>query len=138
METSWFANRYINWKCFRGKIDLDERVRAFIEEDPARSTLIMRKLREGIAYKVEVDRLENNGSPSERKDERMEVISGGTDKPASEYAIMEQSFLYQLWKNTISLFTPAVPKLALGSAVIVIAGTLYLLRERIIRFPFPS
>lgn len=125
-DMDWFANRYINWKCYQGKADLDKRVKAFMK-NPVHKTLIARKLREGIAYRIEVDRLE---------DMTVEVTPGYRDNPALVYAIMKHFFLYQLWKNTIS-FSPTVPQLALGG-VVVITGTLYLLLKRIIRFPFIS
>ncbi|KAH6716161.1 phosphotransferase enzyme family protein [Leptodontidium sp. MPI-SDFR-AT-0119] len=66
-DMDWFANRYINWKCYRGKIDLDERVRMFMEENPARKSLIAKKLREGIAYEADVERLQDTGLPGEHK-----------------------------------------------------------------------
>jgi Phosphotransferase enzyme family len=119
-DMDWFANRYINWKCYQGKADLDKRVKAFMK-NPVHKTLIARKLREGIAYRVEVDRLE---------DTTIEVAPSYSDKPAS--AIMKH-FLYQLWEDTIS-FSPTV--LALGGAIII-TGTSYLLVKRIIiRLPF--
>jgi hypothetical protein len=57
-DMDWFAFRYINWKCYGGKKDLKERVIAFIEEDPARETLVARKVREGTQYTVELNQLE--------------------------------------------------------------------------------
>jgi hypothetical protein len=50
-DIDWFANRYINWKCYKGKLDLDERVKAFMD-NPARKALIARKLRDGTAYRA--------------------------------------------------------------------------------------
>jgi hypothetical protein len=125
-DMDWFANRYINWKCYQGKADLDKRVKAFMK-NLVHKTLIARKLREGIAYRIEVDRLE---------DMTVEVTPSYRDNPALVYAIMKHFFLYQLWKNTIS-FSPTVPQLALGG-VVVITRTLYLLLKCIIRFPFIS
>ncbi|RDL32425.1 uncharacterized protein BP5553_08881 [Venustampulla echinocandica] len=57
-DMDWFANRYINWKCYRGKADLNERVKAFME-NPDHKTMITRKLREGVAYSVQVEKLED-------------------------------------------------------------------------------
>jgi hypothetical protein len=79
----WFANRYINWKYYQDKTNLDKRVKAFMK-NPVHKTLIARKLHEGIVYKVEVDRL---------KDTTIEVAPSYSDKPAS--AIMKH-FFYQL------------------------------------------
>jgi hypothetical protein len=50
-DIDWFAHRYINWKCYKNK-DLNERVKAFMEEDSSRKTLIGQKLREWIAYQA--------------------------------------------------------------------------------------
>jgi hypothetical protein len=58
-DIDWFANRYINWKCYKNKGNLDERVKAFMKENPAHETLIERKLRDGIVYKAEADRLKD-------------------------------------------------------------------------------
>ena len=57
-DMDWFAFRYINWKCYQG-INLGERVKTFMDDDPARKDLIVRKLREGNSYKAEVDRLKD-------------------------------------------------------------------------------
>jgi hypothetical protein len=120
-DMDWFANRYINWKCYKNKADLNERVNAFMEEDSAHKALIERKLREGIAYRVEADSLMDTTikSPSYR------------DKPASVYATIKDFFLHQLWKDIIC-FSPTVPQIALGGAIII-TGTSYLLVRRIIR-----
>jgi len=48
-DMDWFAHRYINWKCYRGKEDLAQRVERFMV-DPVNRTLIARKLAKGIAY----------------------------------------------------------------------------------------
>jgi hypothetical protein len=54
----WFANRYINWKCYCGKATLDERVKAFMQ-DPIHKTLVARKVHEGATYNTEVAELDN-------------------------------------------------------------------------------
>ncbi|KAF7857309.1 hypothetical protein EAF04_009550 [Stromatinia cepivora] len=53
----WFANRYINWKCYR-EVDLTERVKAFMN-DPVRKAFMARKLHEGAAYRAKVDQPDN-------------------------------------------------------------------------------
>jgi len=117
----WFANRYINWKCYKNKADLNERVKAFMKNS-AHKTLIERKLREGIAYRTEADGLEDptiRSAPSYR------------DKSASAYATIKDFFLHQLWKDTIC-FSPTISQIAVGGALIIM-GTSYLLVRRIIR-----
>jgi hypothetical protein len=114
-DIDWFANRYINWKCYKDEGDLDERVKAFMKKDPAHRTLIEGKLREGIVYK---------SAPNY------------TDKPASAYATMKYFFLHQLWKDTICV-SPTVAQIVLGGAIII-TGTSYLLVKRIIQIPIKS
>ncbi|KAF2971191.1 hypothetical protein GQX73_g2405 [Xylaria multiplex] len=58
-DIDWFAFRYINEKCYKGK-DLQERVQAFMGEDTTRKAFISRKLREGIAYTAAAEVLKNN------------------------------------------------------------------------------
>lgn len=118
-DMDWFANRYINRKWYRG-IDLDERVRAFMEEDSDRKSLIARKLREGIAYRAEVDRLKDTGAP-DHEDDHVEAVPS-----------CKRFLLHRLWNDALSSVTPSAPKLALWSAAIIIVGTSYLLRKRII------
>jgi hypothetical protein len=108
-DMDWFANRYINWKCYKNKADLNERIKAFMEKDSARKTLIGRKLREGIAYKVEVDSLE---------DTTIKSAPNYKDKPALAYATIKDFFLHQLWKDAIC-FSPTIPQIALGWAIII-------------------
>ncbi len=121
-DMDWFANRYINWKCYKNKADLNERVKAFMQKDSAHTTLIERKLLEGTAYRVEVDSLE---------DTTFKTAPSYKDKPASAYATIRDFFLHQLWKDTI-YFSPTVTQIALGGAIII-TGTSYLLVRRIIR-----
>lgn len=71
-DMDWFANRYINWKCYQGKADLDKRVEAFMENS-AHKALIARKLHDEIAYRAEVNELE---------DTTIEVAPCYRDKPA--------------------------------------------------------
>ncbi|KAI0914737.1 phosphotransferase enzyme family protein [Ustulina deusta] len=60
-DIDWFAFRYINRKCYKGK-DLQERVRAFMDEDTTRKAFIARKLREGIAYAAATETLKNSST----------------------------------------------------------------------------
>jgi hypothetical protein len=119
-DIDWFANRYINWKCYKDKGDLGERVKAFMKKDPAHQTLIERKVREGIVYKVEADRLEDTA-----------IISAPsyTDRPASAYATMKYFFLRHLWEDTIYI-SPTIARIVLGGAIII-TGISYLLVKRI-------
>ncbi|KAI0010225.1 hypothetical protein F4779DRAFT_319842 [Xylariaceae sp. FL0662B] len=55
-DIDWFAFRYINRKWYRGK-DLQERVRAFMDDVPARKSFIERKAREGITHTAEAETL---------------------------------------------------------------------------------
>lgn len=119
-DIDWFANRYINWKCYKDKGDLDERVKAFMKKDPAHKTLIERKVCERIVYKVEADRLE---------DTTIKSAPSYTDKPASAYATMKYFFLRHLWKDTICV-SPTIAQIVLGGAIII-TGTSYLLVKRI-------
>lgn len=91
-DMDWFANRYINWKCYKNKAGLNERVKTFMETDPAHKTLIERKLREGIAYRVEAESL---------KDTTIKPAPSYRDKPASAYATIKDFFVQQLWEDTI-------------------------------------
>ncbi|KAK1765029.1 hypothetical protein QBC33DRAFT_593905 [Phialemonium atrogriseum] len=52
------ANALKNQLIWTG-INLGERVKAFMDDDPVRKDLIARKLREGNSYKAEVDRLKD-------------------------------------------------------------------------------
>jgi hypothetical protein len=49
-DMDWFAHRYINWKWYRGRNDLADRVRVFIDEDPARGVIIANRRRKAIAH----------------------------------------------------------------------------------------
>ncbi|KAK7429709.1 hypothetical protein QQZ08_003735 [Neonectria magnoliae] len=131
-DMDWFAFRYINWKCYRG-ISLEERVKAFLDDDPTRNILIARKLAEGVVYNVEVDRLKVNCS-SNQHDDITEATPGCEDTPISVHSTKPISH-WGIWKDTISLFAPLAPKLSLWSAAIIIAGTSYLLGKRIAQFP---
>jgi hypothetical protein len=123
-DMDWFANRYINWKCYKGKAELNERVKTFMWNNPARKTLIEQKLREGIGYRVEADRFEDttkSSAPSYR------------DKL---YAATQDFFIHRLWKDT-TRFSPTIPQIALGGAMII-TGVSYLLIRRTIRFSSTS
>jgi hypothetical protein len=58
-DIDWFAYRYIHWKWYRGR-ELKERIRAFVDEDPTRKAFIAEKLREGMAYTAEMERLKHD------------------------------------------------------------------------------
>ncbi|KAB5545679.1 hypothetical protein GE09DRAFT_1132001 [Coniochaeta sp. 2T2.1] len=66
-DMDWFAHRFINWKWYRvhAKDSLAERVKVFMEEDPARRALVAAKLEEGWAYKVALDGLKNGNDQAE-------------------------------------------------------------------------
>lgn len=59
----WFAAHYLEWTVhYRGikveeRVGLEERVRAFMDEDPTRYSLIERQLSVGVEYEAEVKRL---------------------------------------------------------------------------------
>lgn len=126
-DIDWLAARYINWKCYRDKGDLAERIKAFMESSPAHRPFIERKLREAIVYKVEVARLEDTTTKSGPK---------YTDTPASAYATTKHFFLRQLWKGAMCV-CPTVAQIVLGGAMVV-AGTSYLFVKRIIQLPTKS
>ncbi|KAH9906840.1 protein kinase-like domain-containing protein [Xylariomycetidae sp. FL2044] len=58
-DIDWFASLYISWKSYRGSLDLADRVRASMEENPDHNALIAKKQHEDAAYKAEMDRVEN-------------------------------------------------------------------------------
>lgn len=84
-DMDWFANRYINWKCYKNQADLNERVKAFMK-DSACKTLIDLKLRDGIAYKVEVDSLDHT---------TLKWPPNYKDKAALAYASIKGFFLHR-------------------------------------------
>ena len=96
-------------------------MKVFIEEDPARKTLIERKLYEGITYRIETDRL---------NDITIKLTPSYRDKPTSVYATIKDFFLQQLQKDTIS-FSLTFLYIVLREAMII-TGTLYLLVRWII------
>lgn len=102
-----------------------------MDDGPARNTLIARKLREGLAYNAEVDRLKVSGSPSEHRNGAVEAASDQEENPASEHFIMKHISSWGIQQDDISWFLPAAPTLTLWSAVILIGGTSYLLRKHI-------
>lgn len=55
-DMDWFAFRYVNLWRYGGRSDLQARVKAFIEEDPARRSLIASKVPQGIAYKAATEK----------------------------------------------------------------------------------
>jgi len=121
-DIDWFAHRYINWKCYKTK-DLNERVEAFMKEDPARQTLIGRKLRERITYEAKLDSLE---------DMTIKSAPNYDDNSSLAYSSIKKFFSRHLW----ICFSPTIPQIALGGAIII-TGT-YLLVRRIIRTPLTS
>jgi hypothetical protein len=60
-DIDWFAVRYVAQKWFRGKQDVDEHIKAFMEADPARVALVQRKVREGVKYEAELSGLKDTG-----------------------------------------------------------------------------
>ncbi|KAH7175767.1 hypothetical protein EDB81DRAFT_770975 [Dactylonectria macrodidyma] len=129
-DIDWFAHRYINWKCYRG-ISLEQRIKAFMDDDPARNILIARKVREGIAYNMEVDRLKVNSPSREHKNGTVEAAPDCKENPASEHSITKHISSWGIQQDNISCFIPAAPTLTLWGAVILVAGTSYLLRKHI-------
>ncbi|RFU29458.1 hypothetical protein B7463_g6868, partial [Scytalidium lignicola] len=91
-DMDWFANRYINRKCYGGSTDLDQRVRAFMEADPARQALIEKKVLQSIAYDAEVGQLKNDGSPVEHKiSNNVEVTLGSKNISTPSIAILSHT-----------------------------------------------
>ncbi|KPM34283.1 hypothetical protein AK830_g12291 [Neonectria ditissima] len=131
-DMDWFAFRYINWKCYRG-LSLDERVKSFMDDDPARGVLVARKLRQGVAYNVEVGELGIAGSLSDHND-IVEAVPSCKDGPTLGDSIMRHISHWGIRKGDISLFIPSLPTFALWSAAIIIAGTSYALKMGIPRF----
>lgn len=111
-DMDWFAHRYINWKLYR-KIDLNKRVEAFMEEDPARVDLIERKVREGAEY------------------ETKRLVRGTSSL---------HTILQYIWPWKIRQDVPVVSAWALSvcSIAFFVAGTSYVLSRRLVRFPSNS
>ncbi|KAJ2894664.1 hypothetical protein MKZ38_007322 [Zalerion maritima] len=60
----WIASRYINLRAYGGKEDLPERLRAFIQDDTARKTLIEKKdLEWGASYTARLEQANANSIP---------------------------------------------------------------------------
>ena len=53
----WFASRYINLRFYGGKEDLPQRIRAFIQDDPARRILIEKKVLEWASYTAQLEQV---------------------------------------------------------------------------------
>ncbi|KAI1499372.1 phosphotransferase enzyme family protein [Biscogniauxia marginata] len=75
-DIDWFAFRYINKKCYQGE-DLEERVKAFMDEVPARKLFVKRKLREGITYTAEVKAL------GDKMHNEADAAPSGEEQPGS-------------------------------------------------------
>ncbi|KAL1863168.1 hypothetical protein VTK73DRAFT_6360 [Phialemonium thermophilum] len=114
-DMDWFANRYVNRKWFRG-IDLDERVQAFMEEDPARKALIARKAAEGLAYEAEVERLKKGDDTTTEQGNNERKHDPG------------RSSFYRLWRD-LPLQVADLHTLAFLVAVVFITGVSYSLRK---------
>ena len=127
----WFASRYLNLRLYGGKEDLPERIRAFIQDDPARSALIKRKVLEWASYTAELEHLDKPTNHSKDHD----VAPDGKGLSSVSAA---QGFLTRLWKIPISLPTQTQTLLpfAIGGALVVIAGASYLFGRRVARLPF--
>ncbi|KAF4626308.1 hypothetical protein G7Y89_g11853 [Cudoniella acicularis] len=126
----WFASRYINLRVYGGKEDLPERIKTFIQDDPARKALIERKVLEWTSYTAQLQQLDAFVSHSK---DRITAAPDGKQKSASTV----QSFLTRLWlwKIPIPLPTQALP-FAWGSILVIIAGTSYLFGRRMVRLLF--
>lgn len=134
-DIDWFAFRYINRKWYRGKASLEERVRAFMEEDPARKALVARKVADGVAHEAEVARL---GDAQDEVRDADAAASGGKNKPFSR----PFSRIGALFSRHSTTLSSLIPNLAVSPtfwiAAIAITGTSYLLRRRIAQFHFWS
>lgn len=133
-DIDWFAFRYINWKRYKGKTALEERVTAFIREDPAREALVARKVRDGTDYKAELVQLKELDRLGDHEDRNIESNS---DRQGAVSGLLH-AFLKRLsprWlrKNCISSSVPTASKLLLGAVAIVMIGTTYTLARRTTR-----
>lgn len=121
-DIDWFANRYINRKRYGSKSDLEDRVKAFMEEDPARKELVARKMLEARTRGTVVDGLKDSEVPSGAS------IDGDAESAAPKPEGIGRGFC-QLWKGFAS-FAPIVLRPAHAQAlgiVAVLAGTSYFL-----------
>ncbi|RDL31083.1 uncharacterized protein BP5553_09872 [Venustampulla echinocandica] len=90
----WFANRYINSRVYGGNEDLSERIMAFMQADPARKTLIERRLLEAASFTPQLKQL--NDSTGYLPDHGVATAApDGTRKPIST-----QDYLTRLWKTS--------------------------------------
>ncbi|KAJ2891959.1 hypothetical protein MKZ38_010502 [Zalerion maritima] len=62
-EINWFAHRFLNHERYRSLEDLDDRVIAFMQEDPDRQTLVTRKRAEHDADVAAVRRVQGTKAP---------------------------------------------------------------------------
>lgn len=130
-DMDWFAFRYINLKCYGGKRDLSARVKAYIEEDPARHELIRRKVAERIAY-----RAAELGEDQEGQSDGATAANSGGNTPLKHTKSLADTVIagflpspYQPWKAVIA-FLPSIPMPALGSIAMIAAGTVFLVLRR--------
>ncbi|KAI8943968.1 phosphotransferase enzyme family protein [Xylaria longipes] len=126
-DIDWFAFRYINRKCYRGR-DLQERVQAFMDEDTTRKAFITRKLQEGIAYTAATEALKNNSKDVGVESDSASYLDGGS---ASTETVLGSRF----WRAMASARIFADGQMALGCGVLLILGASYLVRQRLLRRP---
>lgn len=120
-DIDWFSHRYLNWKLYKNK-GLDERVKAFMEEDSTRKILIGQMLQESITNEAEPYSLDDATIKPAANEKR--------NKSALSYSALKNFLLQHPWRYTICLRT-SIPQMAFGG-VLIIAVT-YLLIKRFIR-----
>ncbi len=126
----WFTNRYINFSFYGGKEDLEERITAFIQDDPSRKAFIKKKVLDWDSYTAELEQLNTN---SRDFDITKSALAAPDRKDQSASAT--QDFISWIRKISVPLLTRNF-LFAIGAIVIISAGASYLSARRAGRHPF--
>ncbi|RDL40360.1 Uncharacterized protein BP5553_00339 [Venustampulla echinocandica] len=136
-DIDYFAGRYLDKFLYQRK-GLEDRIGEFMKQDPARRTLVTRKIRDWAAYRAERKRL----GVEDPADDEIEIVEMAplTRCPWDHFTSITPR-LFTWWLGEKAGLSPRVDqilsKVAMGGGTIVLlAGISYIIWNRIAKYPF--